>query len=75
MYKCLYCDYLFDYPKIIYDRACREHLYTCPRCGEWGYDEAVQCCECGEYEYERKAWLKGHDFICEKCYEKENNDG
>ena len=61
MYKCLICRCLFDEPRSVRDRDTRQWFDLCPKCGELDIKEVVECCECGEYEYEDNAQLKGHD--------------
>lgn len=72
-YICLDCGYQFDEPREYVethglDTPPYEHLSCCPVCGG-GYDEAVECSDCGAAVPMSEAQeLPNGDWLCENCY-------
>ncbi len=77
-YICVDCRRQFDEPHVYEERHGLEHgpyekLSCCPFCGG-GYEEAVECDECGKVIPESEACFSeepGHRALCPECYQAE----
>lgn len=76
-YICIDCRRQFDEPRVYEERHGLEHgpyekMSCCPFCGG-GYEEAVECDECGKVIPESEACFSEpwHKTLCPECYQAE----
>lgn len=76
MLICNDCGAVFseDEVKVVYENhpcgmgTASEEFHCCPKCGDYGIEEAVQCSLCGEYGHRDNMELDEHlNYLCEVC--------
>ncbi len=78
MYKCLDCGYVFEEPRTytedrtpggVFEGGNFIELYEgCPKCSG-GYEEVVECDDCGEFLTFEEAESRDKRNYCLNCYE------
>lgn len=67
-YYCDNCGNVFDEEEAGTYSEWNVEWLACPKCGDYGIEEAEECCLCGEHVAEHDM-LMGDDHICRKCAE------